>query len=158
MINETGNTENTDFTDEAGSTQFGAGGGQSSGFGQVKDLGKKSLAPLVDVLSRHKGDFSPYLDSVTKALRAGADSLRGDQATDADNYIAQYFNDGADWIGQWKDKLSFSSPDQFMQLLEEEGRRRPAILFGTSYFAGLILGRFGRHLGKTIRSTTDNVH
>jgi hypothetical protein len=158
MINETGNTENTNFADEVGSSSFENSGERSSGMGQVKDLGRKSLEPLVGVLSRHKGDFSPYLDALTKALTSGAQSLQTDQSSEAEKFIAQYFTDGADWLTQWKDKLAGNSADDFMRLLEEEGRKRPAILFGASYFAGLILGRFGRHLGKTMRSSTDNIH
>lgn len=148
MINETGNTENTNFAD----------GGSRSGMGQIKDLGKKSLEPLMGVLSRHKGDFSPYLEALTKALTSGAQSLQNENASDAEKFIAQYFTDGAEWLTQWKDKFAQTSSDDFLRLLEEEGRKRPAILFGASYFAGLILGRFGRHLGKTMRTSTDNIH
>lgn len=144
MINDTGSTENTSS--------------QAVGFDDIKALGRKSLEPLVGVLSRHKGDFSPYLDAITKALKAGSDSLQAEQSSDAEKYIAQYFNDGAEWIGQWKEKLSVNSSDDFIRLLEEEGRQKPAILFGASYFAGLLLGRFGRHLGKTMRTSTDSIH
>lgn len=148
MIDDTGNTENTNFAEGAG----------PSGFGQMKDLGRKSLEPLMGVLSRHKGDFSPYLDAITKALKAGSESLQSEESSDAEKFIAQYFTDGADWIGQWKEKLSFNSPDEFMRMLEEEGRQKPAVLFGASYFAGLILGRFGRHLGKTVRNSSESIH
>lgn len=158
MINETGNTENTNFADEVRSPSFEARGNSSSRIGQVKELGKKGLEPLVGVLSRHKGDISPYFEALTKALKSGAQSLQGEQASDAEKHIAQYFTEGAEWLGQWKEKFAVSSPDQFMTLLEEEGKKRPAILFGASYFAGLILGRFGRHLGKTMRSSTENIH
>ncbi len=159
MINETGNTENTDFTDEVNNSPFEANRSQTSGVGsQVKDLGRKGLEPLIGVLTRHKNDFSPYFDALTKALKSGASSLQNEEATDADKFISQYFTDGAEWITQWKDKLSAGSPDQFMQFVEEEGRKKPAILFGASYFAGIILGRFGRHLGKTIRSGSENIH
>jgi hypothetical protein len=158
MINETGNTENTNFADEGGPSSYETSGSSSSRIGQVKDLGKKSLEPLVGVLSRHKGDFSPYLDALTKALQSGVQSLQGEESSDAEKFIAQYLTDGADWLGQWKDKLHVNSPDEFMSLLEEEGKKHPAILFGASYFAGLILGRFGRHLGKTMRSSTENIH
>ncbi len=138
---------------------FEANSRQTSGVGsQVKELGRKGLGPLVDVLTKHKSDFSPYFEALTKALKSGADSLQGDQATDADRFISQYFTDGADWITQWKDKLSANSPDQFMQFLEEEGRKKPAVLFGASYFAGIILGRFGRHLGKTMTTGSENIH
>ena len=159
MINETGNTENTDFTDEVNNSPFEANSSQTSGVGsQVKELGKKGLGPLVRVLTKHKNDFSPYFDALTKALKSGADALQNDQSTHADKFISQYFTDGADWISQWKDKLSTNTPDQFMQFLEEEGRKKPAVLFGASYFTGIILGRFGRHLGKTIRTGSENIH
>ena len=160
MINEeTGNTENTSFTDEAINTSYEANSGQTSGIGgQVKELGKKSLEPILEVLTRHKSDFSPYLNSLTKALKSGAQSLEGEESSDADRFISQYFTEGADWIAQWKDKLSGSSPDQIMHFLEDEGRKKPAVLFGASYFAGVILGRFGRHLGKTMRPGSENIH
>ena len=144
MINDTGNSENTS--------------GHSSGMGQVKDLGRKSLEPLMGVLSRHKGDFSPYFDALTKALTSGAQSISTDQSSEQEKFIAQYFTDGAAWLTQWKEKLSSHSTEDFMSLLEEEGKKRPAILFGASYFAGLILGRFGRHLGKTMKSSEENIH
>lgn len=141
MINETGNTENTNFSDEAGRTPFG----QES----VKTLGKKSLEPLVSVLGKHKSDFSPYLDALTKALKSGAEALQKEDAGEAEKFIGRYFSDGLEFIGKWKDKLSSQSPDDVMKFLEEEGKKHPAVLFGASYFAGMILGRVGRHLGKT---------
>jgi hypothetical protein len=152
MINETGNTENTDFSNEGGASLTGK---ISS---QAKDFGKKSLAPLVDVLSRHKGDFSPYFEALTKALQSGAQSLQTENSNEAEKFIAQYFTDGAEWLTDWKEKLTVNSSEDFMNLLEEEGRKRPAILFGASYFAGLVLGRFGRHLGKTMKTSAENIH
>ena len=157
MINETGNTENTNFSDEARPNSFEANG-ETHVRGGVKELGKKSLEPLVSVLGKHKADFSPYLDALTKALRSGAESLQNEQAGEAEKFIGRYFSDGAEWITQYKDKVAGQSPDQVMSFLETEGRKHPAILFGASYFAGIILGRFGRHLGKTMRSSSDNIH
>jgi hypothetical protein len=143
MINETGNTENTDFADEVP---------------RMKELGKKGLEPIFGVLSRHRGEFSPYFDALTKALSAGAQSLEGENAGEVEKTIAGYFHDGAVWLSQWKDKLATESPQDFLKFLEEEGKKRPALLFGVSYFGGLLLGRFGRHLGKTMRASTDNIH
>lgn len=159
MIHETGNTESTSFPDEANHTPDEANRGPTSDtLGQVKDLGMKSLAPLLEVFIRHKSDLSPYLNSLTKALKSGAQSLQGVQSSAADKFIAQYFTDGADWITKWKDKVSGNSPEEMMLYLEEEGRKQPAILFGVSYVAGLILGRFGRHLGKSVRTGKENIH
>ncbi|MES2527261.1 MAG: hypothetical protein V4598_09240 [Bdellovibrionota bacterium] len=152
MINETGNTENTNFSDEVNNSPFEAKRDQ------FKELGRKSLDPLLSVLTKHKSDFSPYLDALTKALKSGAGSLQNEEASEADKFISQYFTDGAEWIGRWKEKLSSSSPEQFMHFVEEEGQKKPAILFGASYFAGVILGRFGRHLGKTMRTGSENIH
>ncbi len=156
MINETDDTENNSFSDEALTTPPEAGKTGNRN-GQVRELGKKSLEPFIGVLSKHKGDFSPYLEAVTKALRAAADSLKGDQPAEAETFISGYFAEGADWISQWKDKLTGNSTEDLMHLLEEEGRKSPAILFGVSYFGGLILGRFGRHLGKTMKQNV-NIH
>jgi hypothetical protein len=120
----------------------------------------KSLGPLLEVLTRHKNDLSPYIDSFTKALKAGAQSLELEESSDADRFISQYFREGAEWIAKWKVKLSSSSPEQIRQFLEDEGRKKPAILFGASYFAGVILVRFGRHLGKAMRTENgqENIH
>jgi hypothetical protein len=153
MINETGNTENTDFADEGAFESH-----QTSDIGRIKELGKKGLEPIFGVLSRHRGEFSPYFDALTKALNAGAQSLEGEGGNDVEKSIAGFFHEGADWLSQWKDKLATETPKDFLQFLEEEGKKRPALLFGVSYFGGLLLGRFGRHLGKTMRSSTDNIH
>jgi hypothetical protein len=156
MINETGNTENTDFADEANRTLNGSQEGRTSKVGQVKELGKKGLEPLVEVFSNHKGDFSPYLDALTKALKSGATSLQ--EGSEAEKFIGGYFTQGADFLSQWKDKLGTKSPKEFLEFLEVEGKNHPAVLFGVSYFGGMLLGRFGRHLGKTMRSSTENIH
>lgn len=148
MINETGNTENTNFVDERIPPE-------ASG---VKELGRKSLLPLVSVLGKHKGDFTPYLDALTKALKSGADSLQGETAGDAEKFIGGYFTDGLEFITQWKDKLSSQSPEDVMKFIEDEGKKHPALLFGASYFAGMILGRFGLHVGKTVATGSDTIH
>ncbi len=161
MMNEIGSTESTSLKDEDPNTPNEANRGRSSGVGeQVKELGIKSLGPLLEVLTRHKNDLSPYLDSFTKALKAGAQSLQHEESSDTDRFISEYFTEGAEWIAQWKVKLFSSSPEQIRQFLEDEGRKKPAILFGASYFAGVILGRFGRHLGKTMRTDSgqENIH
>ncbi|MFL5783520.1 MAG: hypothetical protein ACJ76H_02850 [Bacteriovoracaceae bacterium] len=153
MINETGNTENTDFADESSFESH-----QTSEAGRIKELGKRGLEPIFGVLSRHRGEFSPYFDALTKALTAGAQSLEGESSNEVEKNIAKFFHEGSDWLSQWKDKLATQSPQDFLKFLEEEGKNKPALLFGVSYFGGLLLGRFGRHLGKNLRSSTDNIH
>lgn len=155
MINETGNTENTSFSDEAPATptQSPKSVNSNPSFG----LGKKSLGPLLNVLAKHKSDVSPYLDALTKALIAAAESLKGEEAPEAETFVAGYFSDGAAWLARWKDKLAGQSPDDILTFLEEEGQKHPAILFGTSYVAGLMLGRFGRHIGKSMKENI-NIH
>ena len=156
MINETGNTENTSFTDEALTTPTEAGRAENPS-GPMRELGRKGLEPLLSVLTKHQGDVTPYFDAVTKALKAAAESLKGENPGEAETFISGYFTEGADWLSQWKEKLAGKSQTDLLNFLEEEGKKSPAILFGASYFAGLILGRFGRHLGKTIKPKI-NIH
>jgi hypothetical protein len=156
MINKPSNSEKPNFPHEALSSQHDAGKSKKRNE-QFREMGRKGLEPLVGVLLKHKGDLAPYLDAFTKALRAGANSLRGENSSAVESHVSEYFTNSVDWISGWQDKLAGNSTAELINLIEEEGRKHPVLAFGASYLVGVTLGRLGLHLGKTIKENV-NIH
>lgn len=111
---------------------------------KYKEYGKKSLAPLIDLVHRYKGDVNPYVESIGRALAAASDSLAANQ-TEADKTVAGWFNDARNWFDGVKAKLESKSPSDLLNYLEAEAKNKPGVMFATSYMVGLVFGRLGRH-------------
>jgi hypothetical protein len=136
--------------------------GGNEKLGKVKDVGRKGLGPIVDVLHRHSGDINPYIDAIGRALKAGVDSLNQKNASDADRTVSGWFGEASQWFEHLKTRFDSTSGIDLITYLEEESRRRPGFMFAISYMAGLGLGRMGRHLGQRkvndIQNPTTTMH
>jgi hypothetical protein len=136
--------------------------GGNEKLGKVKDVGRKGLGPIVDVLHRHRGDINPYIDAIGRALKAGVDSLNQKNASDADRTVSGWFGEASQWFEHLKTRFDSTSGIDLITYLEEESRRRPGFMFAISYMVGLGLGRMGRHLGQRkvndIQNPTTTMH
>lgn len=136
--------------------------GGNEKLGKVKDVGRKGLAPIVDVLHRHRGDINPYIDAIGRALKAGVDSLNQDNANDADRTVSGWFSEASQWFDDLKTRFDSTNGSDLISYIEEEGQRRPGFMFAISYVAGLGFGRMGRHLGQRkvndIQNPTATMH
>ncbi len=142
--------------------QFNTPGKSSSTKNKVKDVGRKSLGPIVDVLQRHSADINPYIDAIGRALKAGVDSLHQESASDADRTVGGWFGEASVWIEDIKTRFESTSASDLMTYLEQESRKRPVFMFAISYVAGRGLGRIGRHIGqrkvRDIQNPTASMH
>lgn len=119
-------------------------GNESTSSEKYKEYGKKSLAPLIDLVHRYKGDVNPYVESIGRALSAASDSLAANQ-TEADKTVAGWFNEARNWFDGVKGKLESKNPSDLLNFLETEAKSKPGVMFATSYMVGLVFGRLGRH-------------
>jgi hypothetical protein len=148
---------------------------------KFREYGKKSMAPLVDLLNKYQGDITPYFNAVGKGLQGAVDALStpssnlqnvasnaGDalggaiggsvgeeisssttsSSSEADIAVAGWFREAANWFNGAREKISSGNTKDLLNFVEAEGRRSPGLLFSSSYVAGLVLGRMGRHMGR----------
>lgn len=140
---------------------------------KLKQYGKKSLAPMVDLLHRYKDQINPYMQALDKGLQAACDSFsssqeqvqaqaqaqsssfqgaRGSKASgsnsDAERVVEGWFREAHDWFNGAREKMSTENPRDLLDYLEEQARDKPGLMFATSYVAGLVFGRLGRHIGR----------
>lgn len=127
-------------------------GEDTSRSGRYKEYGKKSLAPLIDLVHRYKGDVNPYVEAIGRAMRAASESLAANQ-TEADKTVAGWFNEAQNWFEGVKGKLESKNPSDLLNYLEAEAKNKPGVMFATSYMVGLVFGRLGRH---AVRLKTKN--
>lgn len=130
---------------------------------KYKEYGKKSLAPLVDLLHRYKGDIDPYVAALSKGLDGAINSFKeaaaetpglDKRAQDAERAVQGWFRDASEWFNGAKQRLQSENPKELLNYLEEQGRKRPAVLFASSYVVGMIVGRLGRHVVRIKQSST----
>lgn len=126
---------------------------------QVKDYGKKSLGPLIDLVHRYQDDINPYLNALSKGLEAAAGTLNQSESSEAERMIGNWFSEADNWFKGVQEKIKSTNKKDFMNFLEEEARLRPGIMFSSSYVAGLILGRMGKHMNRLrATKTSDTIH
>ena len=122
-----------------------------------KEYGKKSLAPLIDLVHRYKGDVNPYVDAISKGLRGAADSVAAGNS-DADKTVAGWFNEAGAWFDGVRSKLESNKPADLLNFLEAEAKNKPGVMFATSYMVGILFGRLGRHAKRLKSKTPDQFH
>jgi len=122
---------------------------------KLKQYGKKSLAPLVDLLHKYKDQVNPYVESINKGLQ-GASSSLAESTTDSDRAVYGWFNDATNWFNGARDKLNNEDPKELLNYLEEQAKERPGLMFATSYVTGLVFGRLGRHMGRIVKSSSQS--
>lgn len=123
---------------------------------KIKEYGQKSIAPIVDLLLQYQGELNPYLSAIEKGLAGAKSALSGGTATDPNAKIEQtvsgWVQSASELVGGVRSHLSNSNGPELLEYLEAEATKRPGLLFATSYAAGLLLGRLGRHMAR-IRAT-----
>lgn len=122
---------------------------------KLKEYGKKAYAPLVDVVSKYQDEIVPYISALAKGLQGGVDSLNREDSSAADKYVSQFFKDAADGLNKACEKLEAKDYNALSSFLTEQAENRPSVMFGTSYVAGLFLGRLGRHLARQKTKTNE---
>lgn len=114
----------------------------------LKQYGLAGLKPFAELLEKYESDLTPYLGQMEQGLRLGAQGLRQQQneATEQREFVANLFDDGADWFHFLSEKITAKNLDQTLSYIEQEGRKHPTLFFSMAYFTGAIIGRLGRHL------------
>jgi hypothetical protein len=118
------------------------------GESKLKEYGKKSLAPLTDLVHKYKGDINPYVAAIGKGLQGAINALNEGEANDAERKIGQWFQEANEWFNGVKGKLEATEAKDLLNYLEEEAKKSPGLMFSVSYVAGLAIGRVGRQLGR----------
>ncbi|HXH29838.1 MAG TPA: hypothetical protein VNJ01_03395 [Bacteriovoracaceae bacterium] len=142
---------------------------------KLKDYGKKSLAPLIDLVSKYKGDINPYFSAIGRGLQGAVSALDGNSSSEsmnssintsssktssasssvgsevgseADQIVAGWFRDASGWFTGAQEKIASGNAKELLNYLEAEAAKSPGLMFSTSYVVGLFVGRMGRHLGR----------
>lgn len=116
---------------------------------KLKEYGKKSLSPFVDLIRQYKGDIGPYISALSKGLQAASDAFETPQEkSEPEQVVSGWFREVNNWFTGAREKIESSNEEDFLRFLEEEARARPAVMFSSSYIAGLLFGRMGRHLAR----------
>lgn len=120
---------------------------ETSSSSKLKDYGQRSLSPFVDLIHRYKGDIGPYITALGKGLQAACDSFESTQEkSGAEKVVSGWFSEVNNWFNTAREKVESSDEKDFLRFLENEARERPAVMFSSSYIAGLLFGRMGRHM------------
>lgn len=126
---------------------------------KFKDYGNKSLTPFVNLLHRYKKDFTPYIKAIRQGLDSACKSL--DQSeVQTDKTVSGWFREGSSWFNGIEEKVQSGNEKDLLKFFEQETHARPVVMFASSYVAGLIFGRLGKHMmkHKSHSLETDNIH
>src|SRR5665647_7577 len=130
MTSEFQNNQNFNQTSEAELPQSGVNASD-----RVKEYGKKSFAPFIDVLHKYQGEITPYFSALDKALQGAINALKNEsgQGTEAEKMVSEWFSEASQWFNQAKSKFEATDSNALMNYLQEQGRNKPAVMFATSY-------------------------
>lgn len=115
---------------------------------KLKEYGLKAYRPLIDVVYKYQDEFTPYLTALAKGLEGGKESLSREGSSEAEKYVAQFFQQAADGLNQACQKLESKDINALTSFLSEQAEARPSVMFSTSYIAGIFFGRLGRHVAR----------
>lgn len=115
---------------------------------KLKEYGLKAYRPLIDVVYKYQDEFTPYLTALAKGLEGGKESLSREGSSEAEKYVAQFFQQAADGLNQACQKLESKDINALTSFLSEQADARPSVMFSTSYIAGIFFGRLGRHVAR----------
>lgn len=113
---------------------------------KLKEYGKKSYTPLLNVVFKYQDEFTPYLEALAKGLKGGVDSLNAENSSEAEKYVGQMLSEAAEGINQASLKLKAKNVNELTGYLTDLADRRPSLMFSTSYIAGMFFGRLARHV------------
>lgn len=113
---------------------------------KLKEYGIKAYGPIIDVVYKYQDEFTPYLNALVKGLQGGIERLNSEGATEVEKYVGHFFQEASRSIEGFSQKLSSKDINTIKDFLQEQARMRPSIMFSSSYIAGLLFGRLGRHI------------
>lgn len=122
-------------------------------------LGKKSLEPVLNLVHRYKDDLNPYLNSLSRGLKAAMDSYQT-EGSEADKVVSGWINQFNNWFDGLKNTLETKNPQDFLNYIEQQAKAHPGIMFSASYVMGIVMGKLGRDvvkMGKETLSTSDPI-
>jgi hypothetical protein len=102
--------------------------------------------PLLAVVYKYQDDFIPYLTALAKGLESGASTLNREESSEAERYVSHALQDASDGLNQACEKLESRDMNALSTFLSSVAAKNPSIMFSTSYIAGVIFGRLGRHI------------
>lgn len=138
-----------DMNDEnLNTTEMDTGAKSPISVTKLKEYGIKAYRPLIDVVYKYQDEFTPYLTALAKGLEGGKDSLSREGSSEAEQYVAQFFQQAADGLNQACQKLESKDVNALTSFLSEQAEQRPSVMFSTSYIAGIFFGRLGRHIAR----------
>jgi hypothetical protein len=135
-----------DMNDETINTEADSGAKSPISVTKLKEYGLKAYKPLIDVVYKYQDEFTPYLTALAKGLEGGKESLSREGSSEAEKYVAQFFQQAADGLNQACQKLESKDINALTSFLSEQAEQRPSVMFSTSYIAGIFFGRLGRHI------------
>lgn len=139
MMNNTQNQEFDGNTSEANRLT----GGQ-----KIKEYGKQAYRPIVEVVHKYQDEITPFISALVKGLQGGVSALSQDNASTADKTVAGWFREAADGLEEARNKVESQDLNQLVSFVEDQARKRPSLMFSSSYITGLFFGRIGRHIGR----------
>jgi hypothetical protein len=89
-------------------------------------------------LSRQKAVAADELGTLSKAVHQAADTLRSEQ----DAKLAEYAEFVADGLESVSNRLRGTNLNEVMQSCQDIARRRPELVYGGMFLAGLAMSRF----------------
>lgn len=137
-----------DMNDENLNTEMDTGAKSPISVTKLKEYGIKAYRPLIDVVYKYQDEFTPYLTALAKGLEGGKESLSREGSSEAEQYVAQFFQQAADGLNQACQKLESKDVNALTSFLSEQAEQRPSVMFSTSYIAGIFFGRLGRHIAR----------
>lgn len=123
---------------------------------KLKDYGREAYVPFFNVVTKYQDEFIPYLNALSKGLQGSVDTLRKEGATEEEQYVSRFFEEASVSIRSACEKFQAKDMDSINSFVSDLGTKKPGILFGASYIAGLFFGRLGRHVANQ-RKTEKNV-
>lgn len=146
MINETENTSEANVPfDEAK---------ESGPKGKIKDYGKKSLAPLLELAHKYRADITPFFAAITKGLEGGSSALLADNSSEVERQVGEWFRQASSFVEETRGKFEGNNASDLISFVERQASTHPGLMFSSSYFVGMFLGRLGRHI---IRGTRESM-
>lgn len=137
-----------DMNDENINTEMDTGAKSPISVTKLKEYGIKAYRPLIDVVYKYQDEFTPYLTALAKGLEGGKELLSREGSSEAEKYVAQFFQQAADGLNQACQKLESKDVNALTSFLTEQAEQRPSVMFSTSYIAGIFFGRLGRHIAR----------
>src|SRR5690606_16790693 len=141
----------TDFKEEALTEIKRVGAKNPITKDKLKEYGKESFTPILNLLFKYQDQLTPFFESVTKGLEAARKELQSEGGSKEDQFIGGYFSDACEWMKKASSHLGEKDLDKFNAFIKEQSDSRPGVAFGSSYLIGLVASRLIRHSLKSYK-------